>query len=64
MVELGYNLYVFDVRYQRNFTASQQIKVKLKFDGIVPNVINGYDLVLTDKLVSISGDGQRHFDLI
>ena len=62
--DIGYNLYVFDIRYQKNFTNSQPIKVKFKFEGVVPNDINGYALVLTNKLVSVSGDGQRHFDLI
>ena len=60
----GYNLYVFDIRYQKNFTNSQQIKVNFKFDGVVPNDINCYGPVLTNKIVSISSDGQRHFDLI
>ena len=62
--DVGYNLYVFDIRYQKDFTNSQPIKVEFKFDGIVPNDINGYALVLTNKLVSISSDGQRHFDLV
>ena len=62
--DIGYNLYVFDIRHQKNYTASQPIKVEFKFDGVVPNNINGYALVLTNKLVSISSDGQRHFDLI
>ena len=62
--DVGYNLYVFDIRYQKNYTAAQPIKVEFKFDGIVPNNVNGYALVLTNKLVSISSDGQRHFDLI
>ena len=62
--DVGYNLYVFDIRYQKNFTISQPNKVEIKFDGVVPNDINGYALVLTNKLVSISSDGQRHFDLI
>ena len=62
--DIGYNLYVFDIRYQKNFTNSQPIKVEFKFDGVVPNDINGYALVLTNKLVSISSEGQRHFDLI
>ena len=59
-----YILYVFDIRYQQSFTSSQPNKVKFIFDGVVPNDINGYALVLTNKLVSISSDGQRHFDLI
>ena len=62
--DIGYNLYVFDIRYQKNFTNSQPIKVEFKFEGVVPNDINGYALVLTNKLISISSDGQRHFDLI
>ena len=62
--DIGYNLYVFDIRYQKDYTASQQIKVEIKFNGVVPNNINGYALVLLNKLVSISSDGQRHFDLI
>ena len=47
--DVGYNLYVFDIRYQKDFTNSQPIKVEFKFDGIVPNDINGYALVLTNK---------------
>ena len=62
--DVGYNLYVFDIRYQKNYTASQPIKVEYKFDGVVPNDVNGYALALTNKLVSISSDGQRHLDLI
>ena len=61
--DVGYNLYVFDIRYYQNFTAFQPIKVDLKFNGLGPNDINGYALVLTNKLVSISSNGQRHFDL-
>ena len=63
VVEIGYSLYVFDIRYQRNFTAFQLNKVEFKFEGIIANDENGYALVLTKKLVSISSDGQRHFDL-
>ena len=61
--DVGYNLYVFEIRYQQNFTASQPIKVEFKFDGVVPIDINAYALVLTNKLLSISSDGNRHFDL-
>ena len=62
--DIGYNLYVFDISYQKNFTNSQPIKLEFKFEGVVPIDINGYALILTKKLVSISSDGQRHFDLI
>ena len=62
--DVGYNLFVFDIRYQQSFTASHPIKVEWSFDGVVPNDIKGFALVLTNNLVSLSSDGQRHFDLI
>ena len=49
--DIGYNLYVFDIRYKKNFTNSQSIEVEFKIEGVVPNDINGYALVLTKKLV-------------
>ena len=61
---VGCNIYAFDIRYQKNFESSQPIKVKFKFDGVVPAGIYGYALVLTNRLISISSDGQRMFDLI
>ena len=60
---IGYNIYAFDIRYQKNFESSQPIKVEFKFDGVVPAGIYGYALVLTNRLISISSDGQRMFDL-
>ena len=59
----GYNIYAFDIRYQKNFESSQPIKVEFKFDGVVPAGIYGFALVLTNKLISMSSDGQRMFDL-
>ena len=61
---IGYILYVFDIRYQKNFESAQPIKVDFKLDAVFSAGIYGYALVLTNKLISISGDGQRHFDLI
>ena len=46
------------------FTASQAIELEFTFDGIVPNKLNGYGSVLTNKLVLISSDSQQQFDLI
>ena len=60
---IGYNIYAFDIRYQKDFESSQPIKVDFKFDGVVPAGIYGYALVLTNELISISSDGQRKFDL-
>ena len=62
--DVGYNLHVFDIRYQKKYTVSQSIKVQFKFDGVIPPNTNGYALVLTNNLISISSDGQRHFHLI
>ena len=56
-------IYVFNRNYQQNFTTSQPTKVEYKFDGVVSNNINGYALVLTNKLVSVNSNGQRHSDL-
>ena len=61
---IGYNLYVFDVRYQKNFESAQPIKVEFKFFENIPAGIYGYALVLTTNLVSISSHGQIYFDLI
>ena len=61
---VGYNLNVSDKRYQQTLTASQPIKVQFKFDGVISNDLKEYALVLTNKLVSMSSDGQRHLDSI
>ena len=61
--DIGYSLYVFDIRYQKNFENAQPIKVEFKFSENIPAGIYGYALVLTNKLASMSSDGQRHFDL-
>ena len=64
MDDVGYNSHFFDIRYQQNLVAAQPYKVEFKLDGVVSIDINGYALELTSKLVSISSDGWRHFDLI
>ena len=60
---IGYNIYAFDIRYQKKFESSQPIKVEYKFDGVIPAGIYGYALVLTNKIISICSDGERMFDL-
>ena len=60
---IGYNIHAFDIRYQKNFEIGQSVKTQFKFDGIVPAGVYGNALVLTNKLVSISSDGQPMFDL-
>ena len=61
---IGYNLYVFDIRYEKKIESSQPIKVEFKVSENAAAGIYGYALVLTNKLKSISSDGQRNFDLI
>ena len=60
---IGYNIHYFDIQYQKDYQSGQSVKVEFKFDGVVPAGIYGYGLVLTNKLISISSDGQRMFDL-
>ena len=60
---IGYNLYIFDIRYQKTFESAQPTKVEFKFDGVVPAGIYGYALVLANRIISISSDGQKMFDL-
>ena len=60
---IGYNIYAFDIRYQKNFENSQPVKVEFKFSENIAAGIYGYALVLTNRLVSITSDGQRMFDL-
>ena len=60
---IGYNIYALDIRYQKKFENAQPVKVKFKFSENNPAGIYGYALVLTNKLISMSSDGQRMFDL-
>ena len=60
---IGYNIHVFDIRYQKTFETGQSVKVEFKFDKVIPAGIYGYALVITNRLISISSDGQRMFDL-
>ena len=62
--DVGCTLYVFSIKYKENFTAAQPITLEFKFDGVVPADINGYAFVLTNRLVSMGSDRQRHFHKI
>ena len=56
---------VFDLSKQKDQIASQPIRLDFKFNAAfgVADFI-AYASVLTPKLISISSDGQRHFDLL
>ena len=61
----NYNFYVFDLSKQKDNIASQPIRLEFKFNAAI-DVADyiAYALVLTPKLISISSDGQRLFDLL
>ena len=60
---IGFNIHCFDIRYQKDYESGQSIKVEFNIDRVIPADIYGYALVLTNRLISISSDGQRMFDL-
>ena len=61
----NYNFYVFDLSKQKDKIASQPIRLEFKFNAAIDVAeYIAYALVLTPKLISISSDGQRHFDLL
>ena len=49
-------LYVVDIRCKQNLRGSQPNKVVFNVDGLIPKDMNGYDLVLTNNLISVSCD--------
>ena len=62
----GYILYVFDIRHHQDYSSPQPKKVRFDFRPPVPAATNliGYALLLANKKISISSDGQRQFDLL
>ena len=57
-----YTLSIYDIR--KNLKTHKPVKVEFKFSENVVAGIYRYALVLTNKLISISSDGQRMFDLV
>ena len=55
---VGYKIYAFDIRYQKNFENAQPVKVEFIFSENIPAAIYGYALVLTNRFASITSDGQ------
>ena len=60
MLDIIYKLSIYDIR---KILKTQPVKVEFKFSENIPGGIYGYALVLTNRLASISSDGQRMFDL-
>ena len=48
----GYNIYVFDIRYQKTFENAQPVKVEFHISENNPAGTFGYALVLTNRLAS------------
>ena len=61
--DIGSNVHSFDIRYQKNFESAQPVKVVFNYSENIPAAVYVYALVLTNRLVSISLDGQRMLDL-
>ena len=62
----GYNLYVFDIRHHQKYSSAQPINVRFDFRPTFPATTNliGYPLLLTNKKISVSSDGQRQLHLV
>ena len=56
-----YAVSIYHIR--KNFETGQSVEVEFKLDGVLPAGIYGNALVLINRLVSISSDGQRMFEL-
>ena len=62
-----YNIWVFDLRDQKYNPSSQPFSIEFKFMVGYDAVTNNYQataLVLSQKIISVSSDGQRQFDII
>ena len=61
----NYTFYIFDITKQKEHFAAQPIRLEFKFNAAI-NVADytAFALALTPRLVSISSDGERQFDLL
>ena len=59
------NFFVFDLSKPKGHIARQPIRLHFKFSAAIDVAdFIAYALVVTPKLIKISSDGQRHFDLL
>ena len=61
--DIGYNSSVLNIEHQKTFSYPQPIKVNFNLGGFSPTCVGAFAPILTNKLVSIKKDGERHFDL-
>ena len=61
-----YNLWVFDLRAQKDNPSAQPISINFKFRAGYDAVATNYQAtaLLTQKIISVSSDGSRQFDII
>ena len=62
-----YNLYIFDIKYQKEHLSAQEITIDFQFrQGYDVKALNmtAYALVLKNKMISVSTDGSKMFDII
>ena len=62
MLVINYSYSIYKIRKTKKLLKQKRLEVK--FSEHTAARIYGYVLVLTNISVSISSDGQRHFDLI
>ena len=62
----GYSFIVFGIRHHPEYSSAQPVKIRFDFRPAVPAATNlkVYALLLTNNKISISGDGQKQFDLV
>lgn len=62
-----YNLYVFDIRNQKEHLSAQQIQIKFQFrtgyDAVAQNA-TAFALVLKNRVIEISSQSNKQFDII
>ena len=61
--KIKYRIYVFDTRYENDNMGPQPIQLNFKFSVADADVIC-HALVLNRKVISVSSDGNKMFDII
>ena len=68
LVDVGVPLdivHFFCFRYRKQFSSAQTFRVLPECFKVIPiTFFTGFTLIMTNKIKSVSNDGQRHFKLI
>ena len=57
-----YNIYVFDLRYQKEEFSAQPIQLNFKFDADVANNYSAYIVTMKERKIIVTSDGQQQSD--